>query len=361
MKKLSVLFVSILLCLCSYSVVKGQGNTPFMTREFTVSSIKEVVSTTSGGSITVAGDAGSNAKVEVFISRDNWSKEKIKQVLDENYTIEIKVESGMLYAVAKQKKNISNWNTQGLSISFKISVPKQVNNNLQTSGGSIKISNLSGTQNFKTSGGSLTIENVSGNTIGATSGGSINVTGSKDNIDLKTSGGSITAKDCSGKIILKTSGGSLNLSKLNGNINASTSGGSVKLDDITGNISASTSGGSVTVNDVTGTLITSTSGGSMRLSGISGNVEAKTSGGSMDVKIKSTSDYVKLSNSGNINLSLPAGKGYNLKVKSNNKIDLLGLKDFSGKVEERNIDGTVGKGGAEINVQSSQRVRLSFE
>ena len=343
MKKLSILFVSILLCLCSYSLVKGQENKPFMTREFPASSIKEAVSTTSGGSITVIGDAGSNAKVEVFVSKNNWSSEKIKEVLDENYTIEIKVESGTLHAVAKPKKTISNWNTQGLSISFKISVPKQANSNLQTSGGSINISNMSGSQNFKTSGGSLNIENVSGNTIGATSGGSINVKDSKDNIDLKTSGGSITAKDCSGKISLKTSGGSINLGNLSGNINASTSGGSV------------------TVNDVTGTLITSTSGGSMKLNGISGNVEARTSGGSMDVKIKSAGDYVKLNNSGNINLSLPVGKGYNLKVRSSNKIDVSGLKDFSGKVEERNIDGTVGKGGAEVNVQSSQRVRLSFE
>jgi DUF4097 and DUF4098 domain-containing protein YvlB len=342
MKKIFVLFVIVLVSASSCTITKGQGKTPFISRTFTASSIREVEANTSGGSLTLAGDADSDAIVEVYVSRDDWSAEKIKQTLEENYTIDIKVENGKLYATAKQKKNGFNWNRQGLSISFKITVPKQIKSNLQTSGGSIQIRNLSGSQNFKTSGGSLSIENISGDAIGMTSGGSISVTGSKDNIDLKTSGGSITANDCSGKINLTTSGGSLKMSNLNGNINATTSGGSI------------------TANSITGTLKTGTSGGSVRLDGISGNVDAHTSGGSMDVKIKSVSDYVKVSNSGSISLSLPAGKGYHLNVKANN-IETSGLKDFRGNMESKSIDGSVNNGGSEINVKSSQRVRLSFE
>jgi hypothetical protein len=80
----------------------------------------------------------------------------------------------------------------------------------------------------------------------------------------------------------------------------------------------------------------------------------------MDVKVISVSDYVKLSNSGNISLTLPSGTGYNLKVKAN-KVDTSGLKDFRGSTESTSIQGTVGNGGSEINVKSSQRIRLSFE
>ena len=345
MKKILILFAGVLLCFNSCKVSSQgqiQGKSPYITRTFASSSIKEVEVTTSGGSLIVTGDTGSQAIVEVYVSRDDWPTERIKQVLEENYTIDIKVEKGKLFAAAKQKRSITNWNRDGLSISFKIIVPKQVNSNLQTSGGSIQISNLSGLQNFKTSGGSLMIQSTSGNTVGSTSGGSITVLGSKDNIDLKTSGGSITAKDCSGKIILKTSGGSLNMNNLSGNVNASTSGGSI------------------TAADVNGTIKTGTSGGSVRLSGISGNVDASTSGGSMDVKLKSVNDYVKLSNSGNISLTLPSGKGYNLNVKANN-VETSGMKDFRGSMERKSIEGSIGKGGAEINVKSSQRVQLSFE
>jgi len=78
------------------------------------------------------------------------------------------------------------------------------------------------------------------------------------------------------------------------------------------------------------------------------------------VKIISVSEYVKLSNSWNIQLTLPAGKGYNLNVKAS-KIETSGLKDFHGTMESSNIQGTVGTGGADINLKSSQRISLSFE
>ena len=342
MKKLFVLFAGVLL---SANLANCQGKDPFMTRNFPASSIKAVEAATSGGSITVSGDAGSQAVVEVFISangRNNWSDERIRQTLEENYTLDIKVEGGKLYATAKTKNRITNWNQQGLSISFKISVPKQVSSDLNTSGGSIQISDLSGSQDFKTSGGSLKIENVSGNIVGKTSGGSITVTGSKDNIDLKTSGGSITAKDCSGKIFLKTSGGSL------------------RMDNLNGDIDASTSGGSVTANNIEGTLKTGTSGGSVKLDGIAGSVDAHTSGGSMNVTMTSVSDYVKLSNSGNTNLTLPANKGYNLQVKAN-KVETSDMKDFRGDIKSGSLDGTVGNGGPKIEIKTSQKASLTFK
>ena len=344
MKKQIVLFVGILLCVSSCATTKNQGNTgingsaPYMTREFPASSIKEVEATTSGGSLILTGDADSKAIVEVYVSQDNWSAEKIKQFLDENYTIDIQVVDGKLVATAKKQKNIS----QGLSISFKISAPKQVNSNLKTSGGSIQISNLSGSQTFATSGGSLSVDNVSGKTSGATSGGSISVTNSKDNINLATSGGSITAKDC------------------NGTINLATSGGSLSLNNLTGTVNASTSGGSIVASNISGTLTTGTSGGSVKLGGISGNVEAKTSGGNMDVRIKSASDYVKLSNNGSLNLVLPAGKNYNLNVKANS-IETSGMKNFQGSTDSKSINGTIGNGGTQVDVRSLQQVRLSFE
>ena len=342
MKKLFVLLVSALFSANLSTACAGEwGKDPFMTRTFPASSIKAVEAATSGGSITVNGDAGSEAVVEVYVSCNKCSDEKINQLFEENYTLDIKVEGGKLYAVAKTKNRISNWNQQGLSISFKISVPNRVNSNLLTSGGSISIGNLSGSQDFKTSGGSLSVENVSGNIVGRTSGGSIDVSNSKDDINLATSGGSITAKDCSGNIHMRTSGGSLRMSNLNGNIDASTSGGSV------------------TANDIQGSLKTGTSGGSVKLDGISGSVDAHTSGGTVTVAMESVSDYVKLSNSGNISLTLPVGNGYNLKIKAN-KIETSGLKDFRGDMDSRSLEGTAGNGGPNIEVKTSQRASLSF-
>jgi len=364
MKKSFVLLISVLLSANFVTFrANGQQKDPYMTRSFPASSINAVEASTSGGSITVNGDAGSQAVVEVFATRDRWSAEEIKKVLEENYTIEINVAGGKLYAEAKAKSRITNWNRQGLSISFKISVPKQVNSNLKTSGGSINISNLSGSQDFTTSGGSLSIENVMGKIIGKTSGGSIKIANSNDNINLATSGGSITAENCNGKISLNTSGGTITMNNLSGEIKAGTSGGGLNMSHLNGTISAATSGGSIKANDINGSLKTGTSGGSVNLDGVSGSVEAKTSGGSMNVTMESVKDYVKLTCSGGgINLSVPEGKGYNLNVRANNNLETSGLSGFKGDITNsgKNMKGTVNNGGPEIDVNGT-RVKLTFK
>ena len=364
MKKLFVLCIGVLISAnfltCS---ANAQQKDPYLTRSFPASSIKEVEAVASGGSITVSGDAGSQAVVEVFVTRDKWSADEIKRALEENYTIEINVANGKLFVEAKAKNRITNWNRQGLSISFKISVPRQVNSNLRTSGGSISISNLTGSQDFTTSGGSLSAENITGRIAGKTSGGSIKIENSNDNIDLQTSGGSITAKECNGKINLKTSGGSITMSNLSGTIKAGTSGGGLNMSNISGSIEANTSGGSVKANNVNGELKTGTTGGSVNLDGISGSVEAKTTGGSMNVTMQSVNDYVKLScTGGSLNLTIPDGKGYNLNVSASNNLETSALSGFRGDVTNggRNMKGTVNNGGTEIDVKG-QRVKLTFK
>jgi DUF4097 and DUF4098 domain-containing protein YvlB len=356
---MKILFISVLVS--ATLLVSGQNNEPFATHTFSslvASSIKSVEAATTNGGITVNGIATSEATVEMYVSpnnsgsswslfvscsrntrRNNWSSEEIKQTLEEDYTIEIKVEGEKLYVVAKPK----NRGQQKLNISFKISVPKQVNSNLQTSNASIRISNLSGLQNFRTSNGSVTVENVSGKIAGSTSNGGITVTNTNDDIDIRTSNGRITVSDCSGKIVLRTSNGGVNLS------------------NISGNISATTSNGGVTASKINGELKIGTSNGNVRLDDVSGSVNAKTSNSGVTVTMAAVSDYVTLSTSnGNINLSVPAERGYDLKARAR-KIETSGLANFSGRIDDKNLDGRIGNGSAKIDVSTSGRVSLSFK
>ena len=318
----------------------AEKDSPFLTRQFPASSIKKVVAKTTGGSIEVNGDASSEAIVNVFVEHKIWSQQKIKQVFDEYYSLELKVEGGTLHAIVKSKTKSMNWSDSGLSISFNISVSNQTDTELNTSGGSIRISNLEGTQDFKTSGGSLTLADLSGKITGKTSGGSMNITGSKGNIDLVTSGGSVNASKSSGTISLKTSGGSINLTKLDGSIHVATSGGSISANDITGQFYAATSGGNVNLSD------------------ISGNLEAGTSGGNINVAMRSADEYIKLKTSGNIRLAIPKG-GYRLDVKAQ-KIATPNLTDFSGSIKDDRIDGTIGIGTTSIEIKASGKVEISF-
>jgi hypothetical protein len=316
-----------------------------LTRRFPAASVSKIDIVTSGGSIQVSGTAAQDAIVEVFVTPNNniskWTPEKIQSVLDEHYDLDIEVENGVLMASAAKKEG-SKWSSRtGLSISFRVTTPNTVDGLANTSGGSIELREISGTLKFNTSGGSIRVEKSSGKLVGKTSGGSIQISDSKDYIDLSTSGGSIRAEDCSGTIILRTSGGSIN------------------LNDLSGAITAKTSGGSVRANDVTGMLHTSTSGGSMILESISGNLEAHTSGGAMTVNMTAVKDYVRLSNSGSINLVVPAG-GYSLSLEGRN-IETPELKNFNGTLKTTNITGTLSAGGPKLVIKSSNKVNLLFK
>lgn len=322
------------------------GQTPYLTKSFVNQSISNVEVNTSGGSISVEGVDPSQVRVEVYVNannNDNLTKEEIKARLDENYELSISVDNNKISAIARPKERNMNWK-KGLSISFKVFAPKTISTRLVTSGGSISLQDLSGSQSFTTSGGSLHVDNLSGETDGRTSGGSIHVSNSKDDIKLTTSGGSIHAENCSGNLRLSTSGGSLDLTGLKGNIEANTSGGSINGSSIEGELSTSTSGGSIHLNDMMCSL------------------ETSTSGGSIDVSIKQFGKYLKISNSaGNIALEIPGSKGVDLAL-SGQRISVPSMQNFNGKVDKEEVEGKLNGGGIPVTVRAgSGKISLTMK
>jgi hypothetical protein len=318
---------------------------PYLTKSLSGQNITNVKAETSGGSISVSG-ASTDTKIEVYITGNNGndlSKDEIQKKLSEDYDLTIDVSGGTLKAIAKPKHDggMFNWK-KALNIAFKIYVPQNVSTKLATSGGSIHLDNLSGDEDFSTSGGSLHVDKLTGHIHGRTSGGSIHVSGSSNDIDLATSGGSIEASDCKGNIKLETSGGSLKLNNLNGTVEANTSGGSINGNTISGELSSSTSGGSIHLSDLACSL------------------ETSTSGGNIDVDIKQLGKFVKIDNSGgNVQLTLPAGKGLDLKI-SGNKIKTSSLSNFSGDASEGELKGKLNGGGIPVTINSSSHVQLTF-
>ena len=313
MKKIFVVFIGVLFSVNLF----GQNNEPFATHTFLVSSIKSVEATTSGGSISVNGNANLEAVVEMFVSpsnnnsvsysffgrkrQNNCSDKEIGQILEEDYTIEIKVEDGKLYAVAKHKNRLEN---QRIIISFKISVPKQVSGNLQANYGNISVINLNGSQTLKTGGGALTVQNVSGDIAGTTSHGNITVNNSDgSNIVLSSGGGRVTVTDCSGNTNIRTSHGNIRLINHVGDAKVTSGGGSLTVQDVSGAIEGTTShgniivtnlrgntidlssgGGSVTVTDCSGATNMRTSHGNVRLTNHVGNIKVTSGGGALTVE-----------------------------------------------------------------------------
>jgi DUF4097 and DUF4098 domain-containing protein YvlB len=321
---------------------------PFLVRSLSGDGIKNVEARTSGGSISVMGVTGSEARIEVFISPNNYdgkttvTKEELKQRLEELYDLNITVINNKLTAVAKSKSQIKDW-TKSLNVSYRIYVPQNISTDLVTSGGSIRLDNLSGSQSFATSGGSLHLSKLSGKVDGRTSGGSVHLEDSRDEIELSTSGGGIYATNSSGNLRLSTSGGSLDLSRLKGTIRASTSGGSIKGNSIEGELRAHTSGGNVRLND------------------LSCSLETGTSGGSIQVSFTQLGKYVRISNSaGNIDLSVPKNAGMDLDLSG--RIGRTGFQNFNGKIDDRQVTGKLNGGGVPVVAETSAgRITFSLQ
>ncbi len=338
----------LVVCITCITISACAQKTLYLAKSLSGQSINNVEAKTSGGSIDVSGGHTQDARLEVYVSTNGvfhtLSKDEIEKRINDDYDFSVDVSGGKLTVIAQPKHHFMNWRN-ALSISFKIYIPQNASTDLSTSGGSISLDNLSGTEEFKTSGGSLTVEKLSGKINGKTSGGSIHVSDSKDDIDLNTSGGGISAENCTGKIRLNTSGGSIRLEALNGDVKATTSGGSVHAKNISGE------------------LVTSTSGGSIDLKALSCSVDASTSGGSINAEISEPLEYVKLRNSGgHINLTIPKGKGYDLKLFGNKMDRDFSLNNFSGTVKSDRIEGTVNGGGIPITADASGgKINLSFE
>jgi hypothetical protein len=183
-------------------------------------------------------------------------------------------------------------------VDYRITVPRQFDADVRTSGGSITVGRLQGEVTARTSGGSLNFDRIEGPVNGSTSGGSITLAGAKGRTVVHTSGGSIRMMDVAGDVDASTSGGSISIDRVAGHVILHTSGGRISANEIAGAIDASTSGGSVRASLIAQPRQEcrfSSSGGSISVSLASDvhlNLDASASGGrvSTDFPVPSTGD-----------------------------------------------------------------------
>lgn len=205
---------------------------------------------------------------------------------------------------------------------YRVSLPRDLDVDVSTSGGSISVGDLKGAVAARTSGGSLSFGRIDGPVTGNTSGGSISLAGSRGKAVLHTSGGGINVEDVAGEVDASTSGGSVQVKRASGRVSAHTSGGSITIRETTGSVDASTSGGSVSAflsAQPNESCRLSTSGGSINVElarNLRVDVDASTSGGSV------SSDF-----------PVPtSGDGHNLRATINGGGPLLHLRTSGGGI-----------------------------
>jgi DUF4097 and DUF4098 domain-containing protein YvlB len=261
------------------------------------------------GSVVITGDSTSGAQVSLSTSIDDF---------DKRFDLKFEEGPGTVTVTVKQRGGgPSTWFSdifRSGRVQFTIHVPRATTVDVDTAGGSIQASALTGRVRVRSSGGGLTVRDVTGNVDGDTSGGPIQVQRIAGDARVNTSGGGITIGEVQGSVNADTSGGGIEITTAKGDIVARTSGGSVRVTGAGGRVEAHSSGGAVSVafaagNGKGGTI--SSSGGGVRAEvdpTVALSIKASSSGGGVKSDIPVTVQGTVSSDTlnGNLNGGGPA-------------------------------------------------------
>jgi DUF4097 and DUF4098 domain-containing protein YvlB len=274
------------------------------------------------GSIDISTNSTDAVAVNVWRKVARSSQEEEQKFLSENPVFFVQDGNTVTVRSRLKVKEQFHWfkgSKNRNEAKYTIQVPAQFNAQIDTSGGSIAASDVTGEVKADTSGGALRFTRLHGPLNGDTSGGGIRVT------------------DCEGPIKIDTSGGGIEVTGGSGTLDGDTSGGSITVKTFKGPVSVDTSGGGITIENVAGKIKGDTSGGSIHavlLSPLPGDVTLSTSGGGLTVQV-------------------PANAAFNLDAESTGGGVHCDLPvTVQGKRERDELKGTVNGGGPVLRLET---------
>ncbi|MBA3961845.1 MAG: DUF4097 family beta strand repeat protein [Chthoniobacterales bacterium] len=278
------------------------------------------------GSITVSPGENDKVVVDAYRKVETASEEKEQRyfaavpvrVTTEGDTVYVRATRSHESFFSQMRDLLGSHRTEGR---YTIRVPANFRTDLDTSGGHISVTGLTGASKADTSGGDITFAQVRGDIHADTSGGEIKISNGDGKIHLDTSGGRIEVTNSRGQLGADTSGGPITVMNFTGDTKVESSGGKLRLDNISGKLNAETSGGAIAAilsAPVVGDVRLETSAGAItvlapRNAGL--DVDAETGAGSVHSELPMTgtqSDHDSLKgaiNGGGRKLVLRSGAG----------------------------------------------------
>ncbi len=201
-----------------------------------------------------------------------------------------------------------------------VTLPRRVETDIESSGGSLEIADLEGRVKADSSGGGVRIADVTGD------------------VTLSSSGGSVKVERVHGAVRAESSGGGVSVSAVDGTAHLESSGGSIVVDSVSGDLRASTSGGGVRVENAGGAVVADSSGGPVRVGFAAGNAK----GGSLD------------SSGGGVEARVDPAVGLEIDASSSGGSVSSDLPiTIRGKVSRDSLRGNLNGGGALLKLRSS--------
>src|SRR5947207_1021956 len=154
---------------------------------------------------------------------------------------------------------------------------------IETDGGEISTSGISGRLEAQSGGGGIHLEDIGGAISAETGGGSIDVGNVGSDLTVRTGGGTIHIGSAKGKVVAETGGGSLFLVSGLAGASLQTGGGSIHVDKCTGEVKAETGGGSIDLGEIGGAVSMETGGGTLKVLSASGPIKGETGSGNIEL------------------------------------------------------------------------------
>lgn len=169
----------------------------------------------------------------------------------EGYAIDCTEEGGVLKVEVKKPE--SGWTSHTGFI--KLTVPKGVAVNVQTTSGYISLEGLSGAD-----------------ILAQSNSGKITANGITANVTLKAKSASINAENITGQLNMTTKGGEHVVRNIDGAVSLYSSSGAMIVDNIKGALKTESTDGAQTIKEVKGDIYLKTKSGAMKLSNAEGSI-----------------------------------------------------------------------------------------
>jgi hypothetical protein len=225
----------------SATVAQASDDQKTLNRTFTVKPGGVLAVEADGAEVNVTGGDADTVIVRIEARGSAQDLEELNLSAEPNDD-GIKVE-----ALRPRDRGWFRWGSWRVETHIDVTVPRSYRVDAKTSGGGVRMENVSGPSRLRTSGGDVVARNVKGAFEGRTSGGEVHIESMEGSVNAHTAGGNVFVSSIKGDVDVATSGGDVRLVKVDGKINAGTSGGNVRceLTGVNRGITAKTSGGSI--------------------------------------------------------------------------------------------------------------------
>ena len=203
------------------------------------------------------------------------------------------------------------------SIDFAVQVPMQATLvRMETLGGTVTATNLSGKVAARTGGGAIRLDQISGVISVSSAGGNIEIGKAGSDVQAWTGGGNIGLVSAAGRVEANSAGGNLNIgwAKV---MKLQTGAGSIHVNKCDGEVRAETGGGNVELNEIAGPVQIESAGGSIHFGPIKGGVRAETAAGGIIARLApggAFTDSRLETNVGDIVVYVPEGLGVTIRA-----------------------------------------------